>query len=91
MRRTAYPKELLQILRKNTTPKLDPKAQRPGEMGNGAPQKAVIIDGKTYVEKVPVIQGEVPITPGAGTQVHEAVKAPAKPVTERIKKAQASK
>ncbi len=37
MRRTAYPKELLQILKKNTTPKIDPKSDRPS---SGTPQEA---------------------------------------------------
>jgi hypothetical protein len=85
MRRTAYPKELLQILKKTTIPKLDPKAPRPGDART--PGKAVIIDGRTYVERAPGEQGAIPVTDGAGPQVHEAVKAPAKPVKERIKRA----
>lgn len=84
MRRTAYPKELVQILKKNVMPKVDPKAERP--IFN-TPQKAVIIDGKTYVEKTSNHQATVPVTEGAGPQVHAAVKAPAKPVESRIKKA----
>lgn len=85
MRRTAYPKELLQILQKNTTPKLDPKSLREGDLSR--PQKAVIIDGKTYVEKNMNHQQEIPVTAGVGSQVHESVKTPANPVTARIKKA----
>ena len=85
MRRTAYPKELLQILKKSPIKTLDPKAPRPGDMRK--PQKVVIIDGRTYVERVTGEQGALPITEGVGPQVHQAVKAPAKPVQERIKKA----
>lgn len=84
MRRTAYPKELVSIIKKNTVPKIDPLAQRPGDMRT--PQKAVIIDGKTYVEKTQGITQGVPINEAVNTQVHEAAKAPAKPVTSRIKK-----
>lgn len=83
MRRTAYPKELVQILRKNTTPKMDPKAPHPGD--NHKSSKAVIIDGKIYVEKTAGEEGPVPLTEGVGHQVHQAVKAPSKPVTTRIK------
>jgi hypothetical protein len=87
MRRTAYPKELVQILKKTTIPKLDPKAPRPGD--SQTPQKAVIIDGRTYVERSSQGQGSVEsvLVPSAGPQVHKAVKAPPKPVQERIKKA----
>lgn len=86
MRRTAYPKEMVSIIRKNAIPKIDPLAQRPGDQRG--PQKAVVIDGKVYIEKTHVTTGDVPINKEAGnTQVHEAVKAPAKPVTSRIRAA----
>lgn len=85
MRRTAYPKELMSIIKKNTVPKIDPLAQRPGD--NRPPQKAVIIDGKTYIQKTPETTRGVPLNPEASnTQVHKAVTAPAKPVQSRIKK-----
>jgi hypothetical protein len=87
MRRTEYPSCIVSILRKGTPP-IDPKAVRPGDNRQPAPTKVIIVDGKRYVEKpADGPQGAVPLTPGVGTQVHPAVKAPAKPVISRIKKA----
>lgn len=86
MRRTAYPKELLSIIRKNTAKTIDPKLPRPGDAPAGSPIKAIVIDGKVYVEKTQGTQGEIPINREAKSQVHESVKAPAKPVTSRIRK-----
>lgn len=86
MRRTAYPKELVSIIRKANVKVLDPKQPRPGDGAIKGTQKAVIIDGKVYVEKTPETQGAVPVNAEVKAQVHEAVKSPAKPVTSRIKK-----
>jgi hypothetical protein len=87
MRRTDYPSLIINILRKGQ-PAIDPKMPRPGDNRAPAPTKVIIVDGKKYIESGPGgPQGPVPLTEGAGTQVHEAVRAPAKPVTSRIKKA----
>lgn len=86
MRRTAYPKEMVSIIRKNTVQKIDPLTARPGDQRT--PQKAVVIDGKVYVEKTQGTNEGIPLNTNVkNTQVHEAVKAPSKPVTSRIKSA----
>lgn len=87
MRRTAYPKELMSIVRKSTVKPLDPKAPRPGDESKGT-QQAIVINGKVYVERSTGTGQTVPVNPEASNtaQVHEAVAAPAKPVTSRLKK-----
>ena len=87
MRRTAYPRELLSIVQKTATKALDPKAPRPGDAPSNVPQKAIVIDGKVYIERTPPTSGSIPVNEAVTSQVHEAVKAPAKPVESRIKKA----
>jgi hypothetical protein len=87
MRRTAYPRELLSIVQKTASKALDPKAPRPGDSAPQGPQKAIVIDGKVYVERTPPTQGSIPVNEAVTTQVHEAVKSPNKPVESRIKKA----
>lgn len=88
MRRTAYPSDLLQILRKNPTPMPDPKAVRSYDDPEAGPQKVIIVDGQEYISRGPVKANTSPesiINPNAGAQVHQAVKAPAKPVMRRGK------
>ncbi len=89
IRRTAWPKELLNIVRKTAVKAMDPKAQRPSEMNKPSASEEIIINGKRYVQKVDAKSQDLDkvINPEANTQVHEAVKAPAKPVTSRITKA----
>lgn len=76
MRRVGYPSEINNILRKNPAPVMDPKMQRP-------------YDDKTHIQKVEVVPGKDPaaiINPAVdNTQVHPAVKTPAKPVVKRGK------
>lgn len=86
MRRTAYPKELMSIISKAVVKKIDPKESRPGDTPTNVPRQAIVMNGKVYVEKTTDTQGSIPINQEIKTQVHESVKAPAKPVMERIKK-----
>lgn len=87
MRRTAYPKELMSIVRKSSIKTMDPKSPRPGDGTQQSPQKAIVIDGKVYVERNAQGTQAPPLNHSADTkQVHPAVTAPAQPVTERIKK-----
>ena len=79
MRRTAWPKQLLRIIKKTEIKALDPKTQRQSDFRTA--QKAVIVDGRTYVEKNPGDRQEVPLTPGVPAP--EAVASPAKPVLSR--------
>jgi len=81
MRRTAWPKQLLRIIKKTEIKTLDPKSQRTSDFRT--PQKAVIIDGRTYVEKNPHDNIQVPLT--LGVNAPEAVASPAKPVLTRNK------
>lgn len=69
MRRTAYPSELIRILRKGNVPKApDPKERRPYDLkDDGAPLPVTIVNE------------------AANPQVHPAVRAPAKPVLKRGK------
>lgn len=70
MRRTAYPSELLRILRKGQINKApDPKEQRTYDLKDQTPPPTPV----TIINE------------GANPQVHPAVKAPAKPVTSRTK------
>lgn len=90
MRRTAYPSEIINILRKNQRPSPDPKSVRSYDNPVAKPTKVIIVDGKEYIEKdnnAGSVSPSSVLTPGAGTQVHSAVAAPAKPVISRIKKA----
>lgn len=90
MRRTAYPSEINRVLRKNPRPAPDPKAQRPYDTPIAEPTKVIIVNGEEFVPKGPGTASKDPgkiINPAAQTQVHQAVTAPAKPVTSRIKKA----
>ena len=79
MRRTAWPKQLLRIIKKSEIKQLDPKAQRPSDFRTA--EKAVIVDGRTYVERKPGQEKPIPLTPGV--LAPEAVASPAKPVLSR--------
>lgn len=89
MRRTAYPKELMQILKKTTSRPLDPKAPRPGDARAAAPGR-IQLNGKVYMEVPTGTEGEVPLNPEGNKQVHPAVTSPQKPVTSRITKGKTS-
>lgn len=91
MRRTAWPSDMIRVLRKNPNPLPDPKAIRPYDNPiGGKPDGSVIIDGKVYVPQGKAEVSKDPaaiINPEASqTQVHDAVKSPSKPVGGRIKK-----
>lgn len=81
MRRTAWPKQLLRIIKKSEIKVLDPKAQRSTDFRTA--QKAVIVDGRTYVEKNPGDRQQIPLTPGV--EASAVVAEPAKPVLSRNK------
>ena len=82
MRRTAWPKQLLRIIKKSEIKQLDPKAQRPSDLITA--QNALIVNGKTYVERKPGQQPSIPLTPGV--EAPAAVAEPAKPVLSRTHK-----
>ena len=82
MRRTAWPKQLLRIIKKSEIKQLDPKAQRPSDFRTA--EKAVIVDGRTYVERKPGQERPIPLTPGV--EAPAAVAEPAKPVLSRTHK-----
>lgn len=87
-RRVGYPSEILSILQKNQNKAPDPKAERSYDNAKADPQKVIIVDGKEYVPKNRDGNGKDPanvVNPDVGPQVHEAVKAPAKPVLTRGK------
>ncbi len=88
MRRTAWPKELVQIIKKSPVKTVDPKSPRPGDAPAPSASEEIIINGKRYVQKVDNKSADVGavINKEAGAQVHESVKAPNKPVTSRINK-----
>lgn len=90
MRRTAWPKELLSILKKSVVPTLDPKQPRLGDNEAQSEGKEIVIDGKRYIEK-PTSARASQVNADAQTQVHPAAKAPAQPVMSRIKKAETVK
>ena len=79
MRRTAWPKQLLRIIKKTEIKAVDPKTQRQSDFRTA--EKAVVEDGRTYVERKPGYQADIPLTPGVPTP--EAVASPAKPVLSR--------
>ena len=79
MRRTAWPKQLLRIIKKTEIKAIDPKTQRQSDFRT--PQKAVIIDGVTYAERRPGDQGQIPLN--TNVPAPEAVASPAKPVLSR--------
>jgi hypothetical protein len=79
MRRTAWPKQLLRIIKKTEIKAIDPKTQRQSDFRT--PQKAVIIDGVTYAERRPGDQGPIPLN--TNVPAPEAVASPAKPVLSR--------
>jgi hypothetical protein len=87
MRRTAWPKQLLRIIKKNEIKSLDPKEQRPSDFRTA--QKAVIVDGRTYVEKTPGDRQQIPLNPNVPAPV--AVAESPKPVLSRTNKQETKK
>ena len=87
MRRTAWPKQLLRIIKKTEIKVLDPKVQRQSDFRT--PQKAVIIDGVTYAEKRPGDNVVIPINQNVSAS--KVVSSPPKPVTSRDNKQEAKK
>ncbi len=87
MRRTAWPTEMVQIIRKNPNPSPDPKQPRGYDNPTSDPQKVIVVDGREYIQKSPTGQQSPAsiINPEAGKQVHLAVGSPAKPVQSRGK------
>ena len=79
MRRTAWPKQLLRIIKKTEIKAIDPKKQRQSDFRT--PQKSVIIDGVIYAERRPGDQGQIPLN--TNVPAPEAVASPAKPVLSR--------
>jgi len=86
MRKTGYPSEILNILKKNPNKAPDPKAERPYDNKKPDPTEVVVLNGEEYIKKNKNGQtGAPPVTPAVAPQVHPAVTAPAKPVVKRMK------